>query len=169
MSLRHLSEETMQAFLEDRMSSKYAWVPAHLESCDHCKRQLKQYEILFKELQQEVEFKLSENFAEAVLQRIQPHTSPAASWGLLPMLISGVGLLLGLAAALYFMNAQPLLLILDQLKKFLSQEILAVITKFAAGLNLDLSLFGLAVLVLVVISAIDHFILQSRRRATIVR
>ncbi|MFQ5638065.1 MAG: hypothetical protein ACE5IR_08725 [bacterium] len=162
MLLRHLNEEIIQEYLENKDASDYHWVPSHLNKCARCRYEVQQYEILFTELQQETGFDLSKNFAESVLGKIQPQTSKAAHWGVL-VLISFVAFISALGAALYFIDMTPILSWFGSIQEFLDLEIFAAVNTFLTGLHLDLSLFGFAALVLMIIRAVDHFIMHSKQ------
>lgn len=166
MPLRHLTDREIQAHLQGSGSSNKPWVASHLTNCDDCREQIKQYQALFEELQQEHGFNLPPNFATAVATRIQNQSSPSARTASATIFLALLGLVVGMGTLFYFIDLKPLSHGFSRLKelKYFWLELFSTISHFLAGLNLDWSLFGFAIVILMVISAIDHFMIQSRQK-----
>lgn len=168
MALKHVTDEQIQDYLDGKLSMEKHWIPTHLESCDFCKKQLNQYQNLYAALGKERNFKLSPNFSDSVVARLQEVSAAAFKLRVWHIELSILGLIIGMGAALYFIELKPLLGIFTQFgstaQKYLNLEAFSIITNYFSGLNINIGLLGFAILIILVMTAIDHFIIQSKRK-----
>ncbi|MFQ5864596.1 MAG: hypothetical protein ACE5IW_05135 [bacterium] len=166
MALRHVTDEEIQEHLEGKLSMENHWIPTHLKNCDFCKKQLSQYENLYRALNKEIDFKLSPNFSQSVIARLHEVSAGAFSLRIWHIVLSVLGLMSGVGTTLYFLELKPLLRISTQFgsatQEYFNLEVFATIKDYFSGLNMNMSLLGFAILIILVMSAIDHFIIQSK-------
>ncbi|NIR50532.1 hypothetical protein GWO43_18625 [candidate division KSB1 bacterium] len=161
MSLKHLTDKIIQEHLDDPNSPTSRRVQAHVEECHRCKKQLELYQNLFEELNADVGFELSASFSESVISRIKAESS---SFGILSFGLAFMSLLVGLIATFYLTSLKSSLKSFAKIGAYLNLKIFLKLEIFLSDLNLDLELLGVAAFILIVISAIDHFVLQSRHK-----
>jgi hypothetical protein len=71
MSIEHLSDEEIQAFINSESSSiKDSW-RKHLESCLHCRNQLALYTMIDNEISSQLSEDFSDNFEHSTMNNIQ--------------------------------------------------------------------------------------------------
>ncbi len=167
MALRHLQDKEIQDYLDGNISRENHWISIHLENCEFCKDQLKIYQKLYVGLKKDIDFSLPTTFSNAVIAKIQGNPGHAFKVRLLTVLFSLLGLIIGLGATYYFTGTERLLALwksISETQKHLNLEWVATISDFLSGLNLNLGLLGFAVLIVLAISTIDHFIMRSKNK-----
>ncbi|MFQ5823129.1 MAG: anti-sigma factor family protein [bacterium] len=168
MALRHVTDEEIQEYLDGKLSMENRWIPTHLENCEFCKKQLSQYQNLYVALNREINFSLSPNFSESVIARIHKDFAVTFKIRVWHIVLSAFGLMIGAGTALYFIELKPLLerfiLLGRAVQKYFNLEVFLNIKNYFLGLNINLSLLGFAIIILLVMSAIDHFIIQSKHK-----
>lgn len=166
MALRHLNDNEMQIYLDGNLSSENTWIPTHLENCNFCQEQLKQYENLYAALSNDRDFNLSENFSRSIISRLQEEaeTFNLQIWYLV---LSVVGLIIGVGTTLYFTELKPLLdgfTKISEVLKYFNLDELSVVKNYVEGLNIDFTLLGFALFIIIIFSAIDSFILKAKHK-----
>ncbi len=72
MTGSHLSDEKIQSYLDNRISkTEKNLIEKHLCLCSECTVKLENYELIFNELNQELNVDLNENFSEKLISRIR--------------------------------------------------------------------------------------------------
>ncbi|MCP4723901.1 MAG: zf-HC2 domain-containing protein, partial [bacterium] len=72
MTGSHLSDEKIQSYLDNRISkTEKNLIEKHLRLCSECTVKLENYELIFNELNQELNVDLNENFSEKLISRIR--------------------------------------------------------------------------------------------------
>lgn len=156
--MKHLSEEQMQAFLDNSADEQQRYA-AHLETCPECRTALASYRTLYGALAQEPSEGLAPAFASRVLQRL-PEESPATSQTI-EWVLFAISAVAGLAVTIYLVVAnftqQQLAAISDAVKNVFA---------FAGDSQMlsaeKLHIFIFALVVLVVISLMDKYLLHRK-------
>lgn len=169
MALRHLTDDEIQEFLAGNKPKKQEWLSLHLKNCDVCQRHLLRYQNLVTALEKEVEFNLPADFSISVIKKIATESVESSQNRLLNFILVAAALLIGMGTALFFTDLKPMLDTfkpLTEMQKYFNFNWLPILIKYVDGLNLNIGLLGFALLILSVVSAIDHFILQSKHKLT---
>ena len=167
MSLRHLTDNEIQDYLDGRFSQNGRYVSDHIESCDYCQAQLAQYQTLFGALRKEVPFRLPASFSNNLLAKLAQEPKASPRLGAWAALFAFLALVLGTEITLFFTGVKPLVAtwtFVQRVANAINLEWLASINAFLAGLNLNLSLLGSAIFVVALISVIDYMLLRPRHK-----
>ena len=162
MAVRHLSDQEIQKHLDGPHQSS-AQVTAHLETCARCQTQLRQYQHLYSSLRQEPELMLRFDFADAVMVKLKSGYDATVS---LPIWLAFISVTAGVIATLYLVGLEKVQGGLSVFGASLTSDwrILSTISGYLSKLHLNLGLLGLAVLIIIMMSIIDHFVFQSRHK-----
>ena len=165
MALNHLTDEQIQEYLDGNVS-KNSWIADHLKSCGDCEAQIVEYSSLYSALEVEEKIGLSANFSDAVVSRITLQASPTPGFQIWQILLATVGLGVGLAAAVYLIGINSFGKLFTSLAEFgkIFPSVLAVISNYFAGINLNFGLLGLAAFALLFMVFLDHFVFQPKQR-----
>ena len=166
MALKHLTDEQIQEYLDGNVS-KNSWIADHLKSCGDCEAQIDEYSSLYSALEVEEKIGLSANFADAVVSKITAQASAAFGFQIWQIILTVVGLSVGLVTAVYLIGINSVGKLFTGLGEFgkIFSSVLAVIGNYFAGINLNIGLLGLATFALIFVVFLDHFILQPKQRA----
>jgi len=104
--MNHLSEATLQAFLDGKLGEEHAAVQQHVQECEACRQQLATYRALYRQLAVEIAPALPADFSTRVLERLQPQKQAERDW--LGWLVFAFSILLSLGTAVYFFQWQSL-------------------------------------------------------------
>ena len=159
--MKHLDEVEFQNHLDGNVSEDGKYVTAHLEYCEICQAKMDQYKNLYGELGRGLEIQLSASFAESVISKL-PAGAPGKSSGWFwEILLIVLGAVLGLGLMAYFLDFKPII------AGLIGSNILEVFGPFFtkvgslfAGVNMGLVAF--AGLLLLLISAADHVLVQKK-------
>jgi predicted anti-sigma-YlaC factor YlaD len=99
MSLRHLNDEDIQAYLDGQLAHRAILIERHLQECDSCRARVEQYQPVFEALKLDTMPSLVPGFPDRVMAAVEkePAVKPAvnlASWLSLAaaaMVIVGLG------------------------------------------------------------------------------
>jgi len=164
MSTQHLTDEIIQEYLDGGVPHLEAAIRSHLQSCGRCRRRLAQYEQLYVALDEEVDFQLSENFAENLLSRI-PEPSLDTRFGKwLTVFLWIFGLGLGIGTTIYYLGFEKILngtMLLVNPFIAIYKLLLTAFQNFSAALNLNLFFVVSAGLVILIIFFIDRLFLRQ--------
>ena len=110
--MKHISDQDFQDYLDGNRPPNDSFIQKHLETCETCRRQLEQYEVIYASLSSNIEWSLPDSFADTVVARLS--TKHESRFALYRFLSSDVfliftGVVLSLGAVLYFMNYQVFL------------------------------------------------------------
>ncbi len=168
MALKHISDEQIQEYLDRRVSLENEWISEHFKSCESCRKHLSQYEKLYALLKEDIDFSLSPHFSESVVAGLQKVSAGVFRIRVKYVMLSGIGLTLGVGTVLYFLGLKRLAGAGDQVRSVLQKsfnlEAFSTIINFLSNLHINLSLLGFALLIVLIMSAIDRFIIQSKRK-----
>ena len=165
MALKHLTDEQIQEYLDGNVS-KNSWMADHLKSCGDCEAQIVEYSSLYSALEVEEKIGLSANFADAVVSKITLQASATPGFQIWQIFLAVLGFGVGLAAV-YLIGINSVGKLFTSLGEFgkIFSSVLAVISNYFAGINLNFGLLGLAAFALLFMVFLDHFVLQPKQRA----
>ena len=165
MALNHLTDEQIQEYLDGNVS-KNSWIADHLKSCGDCEAQIDEYSSLYSALEVDEKIGLSANFADAVVSRITLQASAIPGFQIWQILLAVVGFGVGLAAAVYLIGINSFGKLFTSLAEFgkIFPSVLAVISNYFSGINLNFGLLGLAAFALLFMVFLDHFVFQPKQR-----
>jgi len=153
--MKHLSDAEIQDYVDKGGTSTAA---AHLETCPVCKQQVKYYRALFVELEKPLSVAIPEDFPKTALAKIE--VSPAFfDMRIWQFLIPLFALAAGVISTVYTTGS-------DIFKKIIGVlGFLPSTAKTYIGLlseiHIDFGLLGLGLLSLLVLTALDHFVLKD--------
>lgn len=164
--MKHLSENEIQEYLDNTISTGKQEMITHLDSCQLCRNRVKDYETLFLQLKKAEPDALSFDFVSKVMTKIEAEstiTSPRPIWSIV---FSVLGAILGLVSIGYFINFKPLLeaVNLSDVQQYLNLVFFHEMRDIAGLFNVDLGTIIYVGLTLLVIAAIDVIIRHNRRR-----
>lgn len=166
MSHKHLTDDEIQNFLDGNLSEAQTDVVDHLQTCEFCQKQLRHYQQVYVELAHDKGFNLSADFSATVISRLQDEASRSLRQRLWDISIWIVGILIGVVISIYFIDLKSLSKDMTQSLGALSSFgsiMLSFFKTFEKSLNLNIFQLVTAGCVLLLILAIDHFILQRIR------
>jgi len=164
--VKHLSENEIQEYLDNTVSTGKQEIITHLDSCQLCRNRVKEYETLFFQLKKAEPAELSPDFAAKMMAKIKaevPAPSPRPVWSII---LSFAGAILGLVTIFYFINITPLLesIKTSRLQEYINQILLSKIEKITGFFDVDITVIIYTGLTLIIIAAIDYIIRHSKRR-----
>ena len=163
--MSHLSEATLQAFLDGTLGEERAAVQQHVQACHACRQQLAAYRAVYGQLTAEAMPPLPTDFSARVLSRLQTQKQPERDW--LGWLVFAFSIVLSLGTAVYFFEWQRLI----ALASSGFREMLAFFQGWHTALqsvqvpwDIPWHSISLALFTLVAIALVDWVISQSRQR-----
>lgn len=165
MALRHLTDEEIQQYLDGSLTKGQTRLHNHFETCKFCQKKLQQYKSLYMGLSKEVNFVLSANFTETVVARLQVDAKRTSHVRLWNIVFAALVMIAGTAVTFYFIDFEFLS---DSISKifvvvdYLNLVIFPPIKNYLSRLNIDFGILVLSGLVLIIISAIDHFLFRTK-------
>jgi hypothetical protein len=168
MLLKHLTDEEIQDYLDGNLSRQKALlVERHLESCPLCQEALKQYQGLYVGLKDDLGFDFSKGFAKSVIKRLPAKGETESHFNYLNIFLTILGIIISVGVTLYYVDLRPLGRAFSHIL-FPPQEfgsgLVAFIKNLLVGLNGNVGLLIFAILTLVIIGALDHFVFQPKYR-----
>jgi|WetSurMetagenome_2_1015567.scaffolds.fasta_scaffold86258_2 hypothetical protein len=153
MSIKHLTDEEIQLYLDECEAVNRDYVERHLQFCDECRNLAAQYRLLYGELRSEPSFHLQADFASDVLARI-PDCRKKLTQYINTLIYSLIG-----AISLFLCS------IFIDWKSVLQGLSITGITfrELASALNKDFMVFVSAMLVLSLLMLFDKIIILPRR------
>jgi hypothetical protein len=170
MRTEHLSDDEIQEVLDKNKPHKSSDIQIHLENCDLCREALKQYQNLYAALENDPDFKLPRNFARSVAAKLNLEPSSPFSFPMTEIIIIVAGVLLALAAAVYFVDMKPIVNAFSKItlpRIGLDNAYLAPIKNLLSGLNGSLILLPFAGLALIAVAVFDRIIHKVKMSKTI--
>jgi len=168
MSLRHLTDEEIQEYLDGNLSPQdVSLFETHLKSCPHCHESLRQYQSLYAGLASDEGFKLSESFAKSVISKLSVEVKPKSRFNYANVFLTILGIVIALGITFYYVDlkslGQAISRVLIPQYEF-GSTFVASVKSFLMGLNGNLSLLAFAGLTLLIIAALDRVLVQPRYR-----
>jgi hypothetical protein len=168
MSLKHLTDEEIQEYLDGYLSQQNALLfEKHLEICPHCQESLKQYQSLYVGLANDKGFDLPESFTKSVLSRLPAEPEPKSRFNYVNIFLTILGIIIAVGITFYYVDLKPLGRVISNI--FVPQyefgsELIVSIKSSLVSLNGNLSLLAFAGLTLLIIAALDRALVQPRYR-----
>ena len=168
MSLKHLSDEEIQEYLDGDLSPENELLfETHLKICPHCQESLKQYQSLYVGLANDEGFDLPKSFAKSVISRLPEEAKVKSRFNYASIFLTILGIIIAVGITFYYVDLKPLGRVISD--AFVSQYehsfgLIVSIKSYLASLNGNLSLLAFAGLTLLIIAALDRALVQSRYR-----
>ncbi len=163
MRLKHITDDEIQDYLDGNISSEMKSIEGHLEVCDACQANLERYRLLYGELKNEEDIRLSPYFSEAVMSRLPASSAKKTRYNYLNILMIVLGIVLSIAVTVQYFDVESLLSALPgkssfniEIAPFDFSEAKDMVSRLGSGLNL--LLFAAAVIILVAV--IDRLVLK---------
>jgi len=108
MSLRHLNDEDIQAYLDGRLAHHAKLIKRHLLECDSCREKLEHYRAVFQALKQDTTPSLAPGFPDRVMAAAAKEPAAKATDSFVSWLsLAAVAIVIvGLGAVQYFVGWQ---------------------------------------------------------------
>ncbi|KPK88651.1 hypothetical protein AMJ80_10810 [bacterium SM23_31] len=165
--MKHLLDSDFQDYLDGNCPPNDNFIRKHLKTCEMCRRRLEQYNILYAGLNKEIAWVLPDSFADNLIAELPDRTAPLkAVYKFLSseVFLTFAGIAAALGAVLYYIDFQVFMQFFYDIFKLefdftpLREEFTNIITLLnLPGLSFLLS----GVLVLLIIGALDRFIIQN--------
>jgi hypothetical protein len=166
MSLRHLTDEEIQEYLDGNLSPRDALLAEkHIESCTFCQECFNRYQSLYAGLKREEGFELSKDFAKSVVSRLPEEAKVKSHFNYANIFWTILGIIITVGITFYYVDLKPLLGIISH--AFSSQFefgsiLVSSMKSFLVSLNGNISFWALAGLTFLVIVALDHLLLHPK-------
>ena len=159
MAVKHLSEKEIQNYLDGNLSPKEKTdFQNHLASCTRCHEMVDAYKEMYAGLKQEPDFHLSPRFTQLVMNRIEAQGSSFFAVRLKDILLSILGLIVGLGTTLYFIDLSQFMKPFEKMFSGTEEKMVTSVRESVGGLNLDFQLILAAIVILAAIAGLDRFI-----------
>lgn len=154
------SDEKIQDFLDQRRSPEGNKLPADMQMGEKTRRQVEQYAALYDALNADVpKLRLSSTFSNAVMARIREETAEAGGFSFWQIVLTVLGFVTGTGVAAFFLGAGFFTGAQSQL-----ETTAHAFVSYLSNLNINFGLLGAGLFMLVVMSAIDHLLNESRQK-----
>ena len=173
MAIEHLNDSVLQDYLDGNLSNKESEIKTHLDSCPLCSARLKQYQLLYSELEVDTVPALSPDFSKAVMSKIaqvdlealavEDNKRPVA----VPTLIYAIiGAIVAIVTTIYFVNLEPLTRAfrITAVSDYFNRVIVSKVSLATADLGFDFSLVLMVIATLIVIGGIDYIVRHYKHR-----
>jgi hypothetical protein len=166
MAMKHLSENEIQEYLDNTISTGKQEIITHLDSCQLCRNRVNEYEALFLQLKKAEPGGLPADFASSVMTRIEAEAPAPGRRSVWSLILPITGVIVGLISIGYFGNLKLLLEAIKLLdaRQYFDRVFFDELSAIAGSLNIDLGTILYVGLMLIIIAAIDIIIRHNRRR-----
>ena len=170
--MNHLSDPLIQEYLDgnlDRIENMR--VKMHADECKACAQKIARYQRLFQDISHEQDFDLPANFTRRVIAQVKKSSLGARPFNLTQILLWFAGAITCINTLLYYVDWQPIAEDLKTSTDYLPNIQVNVVNEtiqqsksFVEGLNLNLILLFMAVVVLIVLFALDKFLARHKEK-----
>ncbi|MBN2226111.1 MAG: zf-HC2 domain-containing protein [candidate division Zixibacteria bacterium] len=168
MAIEHITDDRFQEYLDGNLTGDaLVLFETHLDMCEKCRENLRQYHMLYERLGDDTGFTLPADFAENVVSLIEqesPETSSSRLWSAIP----GFAFIAAIIGTLmYFFGIPNHSRIDSSIYPVINSIIATTVTPIREALvklNINPQLFLASVLVLLSISVLDYLFRHARRR-----
>jgi hypothetical protein len=168
MSLRHLTDEEIQEYLDGNLSPREASLAEkHIESCIFCQECFKRYQSLYAELKCDEGFELSRDFTKSVVSRLPEGAKVKSHFNYANIFWTILGIIITVGIILYYVDLKPLLETISHallLQYEFGSILVSSMKSFLVSLNGNISFWVLAGLTFLVIVALDHLLFHPKFR-----
>jgi hypothetical protein len=165
MSLRHLTDEEIQEYLDGNLSRRNSFlVKRHLDACPICQESVKRYQSLYAGLARDEGFDLLHDFAKSVVARLPVETQVKSHFNFANVFLVISGIIMALSMAVHYLDLKLLGQTISDILLAQYEFGLGVaesLKTFLSGLNTNRDLLIFGVLALLVIVTLDHFIVRK--------
>jgi hypothetical protein len=165
MSLRHLTDEEIQEYLDGNLSQQKTFlVKRHLETCPICQESVKRYQSLYAGLASDEGFDLPYDFAKSVVSRLPVEAHVKSHFNFANIFLAVSGIIVALSIAVRYLDLKPLGQTISNILSAQYEFVLGVaesLKTFLSGLNTNRGLLIFGVLALLVIVTLDHFLVRK--------
>lgn len=163
--MKHISEETLQAYLEGSLLPDRRSVENHLQTCEYCRNQLAVYKFVISHLEKDEDMKLPLNLANRVMKTIGKEE--ARYGNLWDIILFALGIAASLITAILYAPNAFVTHTWLKLSEMAYRSFLALaqnLEKLTGQANLNGTfLLGIALLILL-FSLLDRILLSFRQR-----
>jgi predicted anti-sigma-YlaC factor YlaD len=166
MSLKHLTDEEIQEYLDGNLSPENALsFKTHLEICPLCRESLNQYHNLYADLSTDKGFELSKDFAKSVTSKLPAMANVPSRPNYVNTFVTVLSSIIGMALIFYYVGLKPLS---EAISHTLSSQfefgsiLMASMKNLLVSLNGNISFWVLAGLTFLVIVALDHVLFHPK-------
>jgi len=167
MSLKHLTDDEIQDYLDGNLSRQDALlIERHLEICPLCQEALTQYQGLYVGLKNDKGFDLSKNFAKSVIKRLPAEGETESHFNYLNIFLTILGIIVTLGVTLSYVDLRPLGKAFAHVlpgQEF-GSSLLVFAESLLTNLNGNAGFLIIVLLTLLLIAALDRFIIQPKYR-----
>lgn len=154
--MKHLNDAEIQEYLENGGTNTTA---AHLKSCPFCQQQISEYTTLFAELGKPHPVTIPDNFSRTVVAKIEPRPAffDMRIW---QFLIPILALVAAASFTLYTTGLESvnrILGVMEFLKSSVGKSL-----ELLSQINVDFGLLGVGLISLLLLTALDHFVLKNQ-------
>ena len=167
MSLKHLTDEEIQNYLDGNLSREIALLTErHLETCPLCREAVKQYQGVYAGLDEEKGFELSNGFAKSIVKMLPPQGETKFPFDLLNVFLMILGVIVAAGVTIRYVDLRPLGRAFSHILPGpeLGSGVVAFVEDLLVGLNGNLGLLILGVLTLLIIGGLDRLVFQPKYR-----
>ena len=167
MPLNHLTDEEIQDCLDGNLSPENAiLVQEHLEACSFCQEALRRYQALYSSLGDDKGFELSPGFARSVVKKLPAEAETESHFNYLNILLTILGIIVTVGVTLTYVDFRPLGRAFSHIlpRQEFGSSLLGFAIDLLAGLNGNAGFLIIVLLTLLLIVALDRFILQPKYR-----
>ena len=167
MPLNHLTDEKIQDYLDGNLSPENAiLVQEHLEACSFCQEALRHYQALYSSLGDDKGFELCPGFARSVVKKLPAEAETESHLNYLNIFLTILGIIVTVGVTLTYVDFRPLGRAFSYVlpgPKF-GSSLLSFAKNLLIHLNGNAGFLIIVLLTLLLIAALDRFILQPKYR-----
>jgi len=137
VGLKHLSDETIQDYIDGNFESSCSSIEEHVAKCPLCRSRLEQYQVIVDNVINDDSIELSPSFVEDVAQRVGLGDPESELERLLPNIVAGAAIMAAFAAVLMFIDISSIMTFILNINPFdgivTSEKLSAVSTYLTAN------------------------------------
>ncbi len=160
MARLNLSDEQIQEHLDGLREGRESTIQGEKQLSAESQAALDEYRSLYRELSEEVEVNLSQDFSRLVMERVEAEVAGEAQRAPMHAILSVVSAVLAVGVVLMAFSSEILGVMLPVLSRTASN--VQFVRDYLAQTSIDLNLLGLSVLVLILLTGIDYLVRHSR-------
>jgi hypothetical protein len=163
--VRHLTDFEIQDHLDGNLGGRASEIESHIDECASCRKKVKEYQILFGQLNADQTPVLSPNFAQSVVRTIESETAVQKKFDLSNILMIGFGLI-ALGGTIFFVGIEKIMemfnfsINMDKINDS-TQSAIKPVTDL---INVDITFVIYIGLALAIIGALDYIYRHQRRK-----
>ncbi len=167
MAVRHVTDEEIQAYLDEGSDVGYAAFETHVQVCESCRSRLAHYKVLYQGLRDDRGYDLNPGFSDAVMARVAVGHIESSRWSRINSIAVILGSLVLLGLLVYFLDLRSLGAALAQPFAPLAQTGVRLMDKFGPLLSsgqVNVGVYIFCGLILAVVSFLDYILFHVKDR-----